>query len=176
MMSTFSASNALRRAALVAITATAVMLVASNAGLAEGPDRASQINPYLLLDQSRDQLAERYPDLEGRELDLLAFRIADINSVKKPAPVPGPAGDWSCTTDAAAAVRLTLRAKSYWLVDNSGKSWGGEYEGTGPVVRIINGPLKGMGISDGTLTAVVAPRALEFLADGQTALRCREVL
>lgn len=176
MIATTSTLKTARRVTLVTIAAAMATLVATQAGLAQGPDRAAQTNPYLHVDDSRDQLQERYPQLPARELDMLTFRIADINSLKPSAPVVGPAGDWSCTTDAATGVRLTIRAKSYWLVDRSGRSWGGEYERAGQVVRITNGPLKGMGIADGTLTAAIAPRILEFHADGRSALRCREVL
>jgi hypothetical protein len=50
---------------------------------AEDIRSASSINPYTLLDQSRDELAAKYPTLVPAELNLLWFRIADINSMRR---------------------------------------------------------------------------------------------
>lgn len=43
---------------------------------------AAAINPYGLLDQTREQLAQRFPSLSDEQLDLLQFKIADINSMR----------------------------------------------------------------------------------------------
>lgn len=44
--------------------------------------RANTINPYELLSLTREELAQRFPRLSEAELDLLVFKIADINSIR----------------------------------------------------------------------------------------------
>jgi hypothetical protein len=41
---------------------------------------AASVNPYLLLNIGQEELADRFPAMEQRELDLLWFKISDIRS------------------------------------------------------------------------------------------------
>ena len=167
-----SCRNRIASAALVCfLTVTTGQAIA-----ADEPRHAWQVDVYQVLDHSRRQLEESYPGLSSRELDVLVFRIADVKSLGGDVATTGPAGDWICRTDAANVVRLTMRAKSYVLVDGSGRAMGGEYERVRHDVDVASGPLKGMGISHGTLVAAEPHRVLDFVADNKSALTCREVL
>ena len=144
----------------------------------------SSINPYAHFDDSRDQLAASYPDLTPTELDKLLFRVADAKSVQelneaisvKAGTADGPSGDWICASDSAGALRLTMRATSYSLVDRSGQSMAGEYARVGHDVVVSNGPLKGIGVSHGTLTSEPSGRTIDFRSEDRSTLMCREVL
>jgi len=61
------------------VAADLVMPVTSDAA---GPIQANVVNPYELLDLTRAALAERFPNMPAAELDKLAFKIADINSMR----------------------------------------------------------------------------------------------
>jgi hypothetical protein len=65
------------------LVCTSVFVAAVPAVCAEEARLASSINPYDLLDRSRDELAAKYPSLAAGELKLLLFRIADINSIRR---------------------------------------------------------------------------------------------
>ncbi len=41
---------------------------------------AASVNPYLLLDIGQEELANRFPAMEQRELDLLWFKVSHIRS------------------------------------------------------------------------------------------------
>jgi len=49
---------------------------------AAGPIQANVVNPYELLDLTRAELAQRFPNMPAVELDKLAFKIADLNSMR----------------------------------------------------------------------------------------------
>ena len=49
---------------------------------AVGPVQANVVNPYELLDLTRAELAERFPNMPAAEIDALVFKIADINSMR----------------------------------------------------------------------------------------------
>jgi hypothetical protein len=146
----------------------------------------STINPYSHFDDSRDQLAASYLDLTPAELDKLLFRIADAKSVRKlnedkvevvdPVTANGPSGDWICASDSAGALRLTMRATSYSLTGRFGQTMAGEFSRVGHDVVVTNGPLKGMGVSLGTLTSEPSGRVIDFRSDERSTLRCREIL
>lgn len=79
------------RALTLALSLVAAICVASYAtDLAVGEisngateaQRANTINPYELLSLTREELAQRFPRLSEVELDLLVFKIADINSIR----------------------------------------------------------------------------------------------
>tara|TARA_R110002020_G_scaffold50791_2_gene143659 strand:- start:1753 stop:2004 length:252 start_codon:yes stop_codon:yes gene_type:complete len=65
----------------VSVAADLAMPVVSDAA---GPTQANVVNPYELLDLPRAALAERFPNMPAAELDKLAFKIADINSMRAP--------------------------------------------------------------------------------------------
>lgn len=144
------------------------------AGLAQEPQIAATINPYPVLDQTRDELTRRYPGLSSREVDLLVFRTADIRSVEDK-DAAGPAGDWFCLTGSGQVVLLSMRAKSYFI-NRPGQAMGGEYQYAGTDVMISSGPLRGMGIAEGTFARDWSPRLLEFRAAEGVGLSCKEVL
>ena len=49
---------------------------------AAGPVHANVVNPYELLNLTRAELAGRFPNMPAAELDMLVFKIADINSMR----------------------------------------------------------------------------------------------
>jgi len=63
----------------VGLAADLAMPVASDAA---GPIQANVVNPYELLDLTRAELAQRFPNMPAGEIDKLVFEIADINSMR----------------------------------------------------------------------------------------------
>jgi hypothetical protein len=169
--SRFSSIRGLRTAALSGLAAVAL---STSVVLAQGPTAASAINPYLVLDQSRAELAHRFPALSSHELDRLTFRAADIRSMRDKGDT-SPAGDWFCLTGDKQPIRLMMRATSY-VINRSGQAaMGGEYTHTGHDLTISNGPLKGMGFAGGRFVAA-SPRSLTFQSENVLVLHCDEVL
>ncbi len=174
-MTSYHASRGGSAMAVAILVAVFAVAADTRAGLAAGPSLASQIDASTHLGTSRAELKTLYPTLSSRELDLLAFRIADLGSMGVVAS-SGPSGNWFCTSETLGGYRLTMGATSYSLVARSRESMAGEYQSSGGEVVVSSGPLRGIGVANGTLAVEEGERILTFQVGDSGTLKCVEIL
>lgn len=82
-------------------------------------------------------------------------------------------GDWNCHLGDNPIGTLSVRATSY-VLSRPGEAMAGEYKQANQQVSVTNGPLRGLGVDNGTLVAN-EPRTLEFPTANGAMLQCSEV-